>query len=187
MSEGENLCRAFFEQHTQNPKKVELLQQSGAAYLWENQSASKYSPGPVQSHERVLRLIINPHHVDPETGDLKPSAVTDAKDKGCSVERLELTTAEESVMAARKLAQSKNEANPNSAPRSICSVSALSVGEIRRIKVGENTQAFCVFDTALEHNPAHADVCQIVSKGQEARSARSQLLELADKGLQFVA
>lgn len=183
MSERENPCRVFFEKYAHLPNKVELLQQEGRAYEWENYSASLHSTGPVLSSEQVLRLIISPHHVDPETGTLKPSAVTDVKDKGCSVERLGITSIEESVAIGRKVADSKNEARPSEPPRSLCGVTEFSVEEIRCIKVGRGAQAFCVFDTALEHNPAHADVCQVVPpKGQEGRSARTQLMVLADKG-----
>lgn len=185
MTESENPCCAFFEQHARQLKKVELLQQSGHAYEWEGCSASKHSPGPVQSIEHVLRLVINPIHVDPETGGLKPSAVTDVKDKGCSVERLAHTTMEDSIARGRQVAISKNDATPSGPARSICGVANLSVEDIRKIKVGNNARAFCIFDTALESNPAHADVCQVIApRGQEARSARSQLLALAEKGLQ---
>ncbi len=186
MTESENPCRVFFEQYAQHPKKVEILQRTGLAHEWECYSASKHSPGPVQSNERVLRLVINPIHIDPETGDLKPSAVTDVKDKGCSVERLSLTTIEESIATGRIVAAAKNEANQGAPAREIHCVANLSVNDIRNIRVGANTQAFCIFDTALEHNRAHADICQVVSpKGQEARSARSQLFALADKSCIF--
>lgn len=187
MSEIENPCRAFFEQHALKPNKVELLQQTGNAYEWERFTASRYSPGIVQSTEQVLRLVINPIHVDPETGGLKPPAVSDVKDKGCSVERLTHTTTDDSIARGRKVASSKNLTIQGGHFRSICGVINLSVEEIRQIKVGGNTQAFCVFDTALEGNHAHADVCQVApSGGHEARSARGQLFVLANRGHQSV-
>lgn len=184
MTESTNPCRSFFEEHTANTKKVELLQKNGFGYDWENHSASKYSPGPVESDEQVVRLIINPIHIDTETGELKPSAITDVKDKGCSVDRIKIASPEKSIASGQSIAQAKNLANPDAPSRKVHCVAYLSAGDIRSITVGDNIRAFCIFDTALEDNLAHADVCQVISpKGQEARSARGQLFTLAEKGL----
>lgn len=184
MSEAADQCRLFFEQYSGDPNKVEALQKSGLAYEWENYSASRHSPCPVISSERLLRLVINPLHVDSLTGNLKPTAVTDVKDKGCSVDRLSHTTLDRCLATGHENAVVKNAAKPDAPPRSVCGVANMSAKDIRSIRVGQNIQAFCVYDTALAANTAHADVCQVVpGKGQDGRSARLQLLALADRGL----
>lgn len=187
MSASENPCREFFEQHAQNPQKVHILRQTGFAYEWEALSASKHSPSPVKDEEIVVRLILNPIHIDLETGTLKPTAVTDVKDKGCSVDRLRHTSIDDSVNAGRKNAEAKNLSNPGKERRTVCGTAVLNAKEIRNITVNERTKAFCIYDTALELNKSHADVCQVVSdRGQEARSARLQLLQLADTSFQLL-
>lgn len=183
MSEAADQCRLFFEQHAGDLNKVEALQRSGQFYEWEKYSASRHSPNPVISSERLIRLVINPLHVDPATGDLKPTAVSDVKDKGCSVDRLSHTTLDAAIAAGHENAAAKNATRPDAPPRSVCGVANMSAEDIRGIRVGQNIQPFCVYDTALVANNAHADVCQVVpGNGQVARSARMQLLALADKG-----
>jgi hypothetical protein len=183
MSESTNPCRAFFENCVGVLDKVALLQQQKDAIEWEGLTASANSPGPVHSEEQVLRLVFNPIHFDPETRTLKPTAVTDVKDKGCSVDRLAHTTLDKARETGASLAAIKNELNPDKLPRSLCGVAVLSVSAIREIKVGEQSRAFAVYDTALETNLAHADVCQLTSAKGESRSARLQLMALADQGL----
>lgn len=184
MSESTNPCQTFFKKNAAVADKVALLQQEKNAVEWESLTASVDSPGPVQSEEYVLRLIFNPHHFDLETQTLKPSAVTDVKNKGCSVDRLTYTSIEESRKNGESVAANKNKLSPDKPLKSLCGVAVLLVEAIRDIKVGQNSRAFTVYDTALKTNRAHADVCQLTSAPSESRSARLQLMALADQGLQ---
>lgn len=185
MTARSNPCQAFFEQHAHTKNKAEHLQQAGCAVEWEALSASPHSPGPVLNQEHVLRLVINPFHVDPADGSLKPSLMSDVKDKGGSVQRLAHISEEDAIASGHANAEARNAAAPGSQSRSICGTVKLSVQDIRALVVATQARAFGVFDTAKQTNLSHADIFLIVpSNGQEARSARMQLLALADKGFQ---
>jgi hypothetical protein len=189
MSKGKDECRIFFELNAKNPKKVELLQLQDARVEWENLSASSYSSHPVHIDENLARVVFNPIHVDAETGGLKPSAVSDVKDKGCSVNRLSFISIVQSIADAQAIAALKNKQYPERPTRRVCGVAKLAVSDVRSISVGDMTRAFGVYDTALENNRSHADICQLVSEKnkQQSRSARLQLFELVNRGLQTIS
>lgn len=184
MSE-ENPCLAFFEKHKNSGNnKVPTLQQEPDALGWERFTASSHSPGVVQSDEFVLRLAFQPLHIDPETRSLKPSAVSDVKDKGFSVDRLKYVSREASVESGRTQAV-EAVALHGRTPRELRAISTLEVAVVRSLLVNE-LRAFGVYDTARDDNMAHADVCQLVPEGQAGRSARSRLLELCDSCLEIL-
>lgn len=182
MCEG-NPCRDFFERHKGSSEKVPALQREPDALLWEALTASLHSPGVVASDEQVLRLSFQPLHIDPESRSLKPSAVSDAKDKGFSVDRLGHTTKEASIELGRKRALDAIEQGRT--PRELQAVSILSVALVRSIQIDES-RAFGVYDTAREDNRAHADICLLVPGKQQWRSARFSLLELCDASLEIL-
>jgi hypothetical protein len=182
MTNDENPCQTFFDLFTQDSTKVERLQLQGDCSDWEQLTASRYSPHPVREDEILLRLVFNPIHVDEETGSLKPSVVSDVKDKGCSVNRLKLTTVENVINAGKQAALSKNLSAPEKPPRRLIWIASLEVSEIRLIKVSDQKRAFGVYDTALETDRSHADICQLIPEKckKESRSARLQLFELVN-------
>jgi hypothetical protein len=177
-------CASFFAANIENSDKVKALQQSGNGLTWELQSASIHSRGPVTNQECVFRLVFNPIHIDLETGSIKPSAISDVKDKGCSVDRQTLRSLKDvfefGIIAAHKKNQN---AGPGTPSRSLWGVSEINVSEIREILVGDSKRAFGVYATALAHNLSHADICQLIPEieKQNARSARAQLFEAAAK------
>lgn len=181
----ENPCQAFFAQHALTENKAEELVKTGCAIEWEALSASQHSPGPVVDHEHVLRLVVNPIHVDLSDGSLKPSLMSDVKNKGGSVQRLAHISQETVIEVGRAHAETKNNSMAGGQPRSVHGTVKLSVQEVRRLVVANKDRAFGVFDTAKQTDLSHADIFLIVpDRGQEARSARLQLLALADKGFQ---
>lgn len=188
MEECINPCRIFFEQNAHDQNKVELLQQQSDACKWEELTASIFSCSPVKSEEHVLRLLFNPIHLDMETMSLKPPAINDVKDKGCSVDRLQLTSKEKCIKDGHAFAATKNELNPEKSRRSLCGVTTLSVHEVRNIVDNNQNRGFGVYDTALDNNPAHADICQLIAtkNKSDARSVRLQLMALGDKGFEVV-
>jgi hypothetical protein len=187
MTSSANPCQTFFEQNTQTKNRAQLLQQSGHAVEWETMSASPHSPGPVLHSEYLIRLVVNPIHVDPSDGSIKPSLISDVKDKGASTQRLTHITQEEAIDAGHTHAMTKNVAAPDGKQRSICGIVKLSVQEVRDLVVASKARAFGIFDTALPTNQSHADVLQLVAgDGQEARSARIQLFALASNGFEAV-
>lgn len=184
MSE-ENPCLAFFEKHKDSGgNKVRALQQEPTALGWEKFPASCHSPGVVQPEESILRLAFQPLHIDPETRTLKPSAVSDVKDKGFSVDRLKYVSREGSIESGKAHAEKAMTLHGRT-PRELRAVSTLEVAAVRSLMVN-GLRAFGVYDTAQDDNMAHADVCQLVPEGQAGRSARSQLLELCDSCLDIL-
>lgn len=186
MSAHVSPCHAFFEQHAQSSDKAGPLHASGCALDWEKMSASRYSPGPIQDAESVIRLVINPIHVDLVDGSIRPSLLSDIKDKGGSINRLAHTTREAAISAGEAWQQQKNAAAaPTSPPRSVYGTITLSVEKVRGILTGSGQRAFAVFDTAKIDDPSHGDVF-LVQRGttQEFRSARLQLFDLATSAFQ---
>jgi len=82
MFERENPCRAFFDAHEKNPKKVELLCREADRAAWEKLSASRHPPGPVGDDEELARVVISPIHIDEESGEVTLASLRDVKDTG---------------------------------------------------------------------------------------------------------
>ena len=180
-----NPCQAFFVQHAQTDAKAAELVKTGKALELEHLSASEHSPGPVEDAEFVLRLVVNPIHVNPADGSLKPSLMSDVKSRGGSVQRLAHVSREAVIETGRAHAEEKNaSASDHAQARSVYGTVKLPVQRIREVIVTNNGRAFGVFDTAKKTDPSHADVFLIVPEGQGARSARIQLMILANEGFQ---
>ena len=183
MSSWANACRAFFEEQRSNPGKVVELLDHPEAVIWESLPASEFSPGPVASEEAVLRKCFNPIHFEAETGELKPSAFTDVKARGGSVDRLSHTTMEAVIDQGRASAEAKNAESTDKDLRTLRALVRLPVAELRAM-TSEDRRLYAVYDTALQSNKAHADICLISGGGQAARSARLQIMDLANRGLE---
>ena len=179
-------CIEFFTQNSSNKDKCKLLQKEPQDKLlaWELETASKYSPGPVSNAELLHRQIISPIHFDEETNSFTPMAFDDASDKGLSVNREPYITEEQISCMARARVDSFNISNPDKKERSFSGIVHFLCNDVRQITVNtaqglSPIRGFCVYDTALEDDKSHSDICQIVSKG-DGRSARSKLRDLAN-------
>jgi len=180
-----NPCQAFFTQHAKTDAKAIELLNTGKALEFEHLSASEHSPGPVDDTEYVLRLVLNPIHVNPADGTLKPSLMSDVKSRGGSVQRLAHVSREAVIEGGRAHAERKNAAaGDNAQARSVFGTVKLPVQRIREVIVTNNGRAFGVFDTAKKTDPSHANIFLIAPEGQGARSARIQLMILANEGFQ---
>lgn len=179
-------CTEFFTQNSGNKQKCKELQELPEPQLldWEAQPASTHSPGPVQDNEILCRQIVSPIHYDPETDTLTVSAFADASSLGMSVNRLSHATKEyiEELGADRVFRH--NEANPEKERLYLGTVQFLCA-DVRKITVQlEDDPAplrgFGVYDTALETDPSHADICELVKKKAHTRSIRLSLRDLAN-------
>jgi hypothetical protein len=174
-------CKEFFENNRDNREKCKLLQSMPeVALAWEAFcSASDLSSGRVGDNEMLYRQIYQPIHFDTETRKLKPTAFDDVANKGLSVNRALL----ESRQAVEKKARAKAERDRLRRPDRFFYGLASIVCKDMRCILSSTTQkqAFCIFDTALQDDLSHADVCQIISGKQEARSVRSKLYEAFNK------
>jgi len=120
--------------------------------ICEQHSISSYSPGIVQDEEYLIRLIFSPTHFNEQTGQLKPFAFFDCKDKGLSVNRMQYTSVEELKQTAAFISHG----------RKIIGVVVAKCADIRAV-LDESERAFCIYDTATKNNPSHADICQAVA------------------------
>ena len=188
MSAANNPCREFFESNASNPKKVELLINNPDKLEWEKINASQYSPGIISNDEFLIRTIISPIHIDHESGLVKPSCVSDVKDKGGSSDRELHSTPEDSVERINKVQQEKNESiTESNKKRAVIGYSKISVNKIRSIHTNDNKRSFGIYDTSLKENISHSDICQLIpekvsdpkdpNQGQ-ARAARSKLFDI---------
>lgn len=183
MSPQKNPCLIFFKQFEECKSKAEELAKTGKGIDWESLQASEHSPGPVQNEEHVARLVVNPIHIDPSDGSLKPSLMSDVKDKGGSVQRLAHLDERKMVEEAAQRMRERNMTSDANRHRSVHGTVTLSVEEIRRITTHNGYRAFGVYDTARADDQAHADILMLTmnTKSQEARSARQQLFVLASE------
>jgi len=137
----------------------------------ERKSVSPYSPSPVEDGEPLLRLIFSPIHINDETGEVMPAAFSDVSDKGLSINRRNHASLEQIDEYGHAKARS-DKANGKSR-QYLGSVQALC-GDIRALSEDE-ARLFCVYDTAVEENTAHGDVCQARLEGK-AKDKRTRKL-----------
>lgn len=183
-------CKDFFSDNAHNPERCKLLQKMprDEVLSFEKETASDLSThGPVADEELLWRQIVNPVHYDAPNGQLKATAFSDVSDKGGSVNRGFANKAD-LLAAAQKRVETMNarRAVPDA---SLIGLVALECGAVRAIETppdqnGNRLRGFIVVDTALPHDPSHADICQIVSQPGHSRSVRSALVELANDYLQ---
>jgi len=180
-------CREFFALHAENREVVKVLQsKSFNIDDWESSSASDHSPGPVKNHERLFRQVVSPNQVDAAARKLKPSAIDDAANKGLSVDRATYKTRDEVVAEGRKRAAEYNSEHVGAQPRALFAVVNFDTAEVRSLADEAGQRLLGVFDTADCGNAAHADVMVIVSGKHAGRSARSKLLDLANRELDWL-
>lgn len=181
-------CREFFEANATNQDSCKALQNESleTQIEWESQTASEHSPGPVVDDEQLVRYWLNPVHFDRQTGTLKPTAFDEACSFGLSVNRLKHVTIDEVRDLAQCRVNQSGQANPDQVPRELIGYSAFSAAEVRKVQTADpppGRRAFGVYDTANPQDLSHADVCQIASKAQGAKSARMQMRQLANSRL----
>lgn len=180
-------CLEFFDTHTHDVQKCVSLQKHSIETLisWEAQSASKFSPSVVGDDEILARQIMSPLHFDVETNKFTAAAFSDVKDKGGSVNRLAHTSEADVNEALAARVEKKNEYSANRTEA--WGVLHLNCGDIRSLVTTMDSdvplRGFGVYDTALENDVSHADICQMLPEGGRARSLRKELLNLANRTL----
>lgn len=173
-------CAEFFDTHAQDPQKVKALSEVADRFAWDGkQSASKHSPGPVLNTEVVCRQLHSPVYIDQSTGTLKPTAFDDISNKGLSSDRISHASKEGIIAAGNARAEAYNSVVTDpSKRRSLIALGHLNCEAIRSHTIG-GQQAIGVFDTALEDNRSHADVCALFVDRMSARSSRTHLFDIA--------
>jgi hypothetical protein len=123
----------------------------------------------VGADETLARFVLT-HDYDPEGNIVKPSLFAHAGTNGMSVTRVEQAGWE--GMARQQLS------------RSYLGYVVASCAAVRNI-LHEDKRAFCVYDTALADNHAHADVCQTIFRPNSVKTAlRRRLMLVFTRALQ---
>lgn len=172
-------AKQFFEENSGSPDKVKKLQEQPERYDWELSSSSCFSPGPVSNSELLYRQAPSPLFYDDETGKLKPTAFDEVFNRGCSVDRGSHSSIDDIYRRGAQRVEKFNTDNPDKPRRSFSAVAELTCAEIRAHTV-DGAQAVGVYDTALETNVSHAELCQIIADTKaNKRSVRTHLFEIA--------
>lgn len=153
-------CRAIEEQFGDKGCKCIKFRESFPNCECEMHSVSMHSPEPVSDEEQIARTFYSPIQINLETREPTPAAFSDAKDKGLSVDRITLITKEELDRKNKdKIARDKASGKIRDDSYYLA---VANCGEIRRRTLDDdgNTRLFCIYDTAKENAPSHADVCQ---------------------------
>lgn len=175
-------CIKFFKENADNKERCKLLQEVSVdvQISWEAQSASEYSPGPVDDKEEVCRQVLNPTHFDPVNGTIRPTFFDDASDKGASVNRLNYKQVEVLRREAQCRVDKVNENPPSTGVRELIGYATVMVEDVRKIFADNPPRrALGVFDTAKPDDESHADICQLVSGKRLGKSVRAQLFQIA--------
>lgn len=176
-----NPCEEFFELNATNEKKVAELQKVEDAAAWQKLCASKYSPGIVLPEESIVRHITHPTFIQTETQKIKPTWFNDVTNRGFSSDRINHTTLAAVADRARRRADEWNAKNQDKEPRTFHSLGKLEVARLRGIE-RDGRPALGIYDTALEDNAAHADVCQLIPDSRQTeRSVRYEMYDMAQQ------
>lgn len=137
-------------------KSKELSKNYYHALQLEYFRASIYSKDVVKNEEEVIRAFVNPTHVEPN-GNLKASAYDDALTHGLSVDRLKYSSLVNIYQASKKRAKLKDP------KRELVALKKASINDIRACTTDSYSKyrLFGVYDTALNDNIAHAEICAI--------------------------
>jgi hypothetical protein len=129
------------------------------------------SPRTVSPDETIMRFVMR-EHWDEEQKAATPAAFSHAGTVGMSVTRGGQCTPEQLAWQERSRDQDR------AINRDYVGYLVARTGDVRHLRVADK-QGFAVYDTALETNRAHADVCQAVlgprSQASELRRSLQRL------------
>ena len=156
---------------------------------WESETASKFSPGPVNNKEVLCRQIDQPLHYNKDDNAFTAQAFDDVFDKGLSVNRRNYTTYGEISRNAESRIQQRKLNSNTPGNRSFVGIIEFNCEDIRKITVRSDEvnmaiRGFAVYDTAYVNDKSHADICLIVeNKNKVRRSLRVEIMDLANNFL----
>ena len=143
----------------------------------ENHSVSDHSPGLVGDDEVLIRELYSPHYINEDTGEVKPVAFRDARDRGLSVtRRLHSSERAHRAKIMKKVAADQAAGRNNDG---FWRVVSGSCARIRGITGDDGRRLFCVYDTAREDDASHADVCQAIDPPPETVNRKSIRMKIS--------
>lgn len=180
-------CRDFFDENGENAQKCKLLHGFTADELanWELETASALSPGIVADDEILYQQIVDPTHLTPDGKGLNPKVFDVCNSHGLSTHRASHISTKEIIEIGLDRAETYNAQHPVGLRKTLWGVMPFSTANVRKI-LGENTgtRAFFIFDTAVETDRSHAEICQgATQEKQTQRSVRTQLYFMVKNSL----
>lgn len=169
---ADNLCREFFEAHSEDNELVPKLVATGHGLDWAKLSASAHSPGIVKDDEVLCRHVIHPAFYDEAQDEVKPDLYADVFSRGMSAQRL----------AYKELADIHKDGEARAGDRTYIGVVAFRSEEVCNL-IDSHGVVLRAYDTAYAHDSSHADICQAAGPitKEHRRRVRSNLY-LALKG-----
>ena len=125
----------------------------------EKYSVSDYSPGLIQDDELLIRTVYSPIQINQKTGWVDPAHFrTDALKRGFSVNRnVHISEADLRKKIECKIARDRDEGKERD---DFYRVVTARCSDIRRLTSKDGERLFCVYDTGVEGDVSHADICQ---------------------------
>ncbi len=136
-------------------------------------SVSEHSPGKVEHTEVLCRLIL-PEHLRGDLSTINPFAFRAVETLGLSVIRARHVS--RAGMRERALAYARRK----DVPLADVSLAVARCGDVRTIALS-GVRGYRVYDTATEHDPAHADVCRALMFPPGTPDQRLRFGELREK------
>lgn len=159
-------CQKIHIDTYDSKERVREIYEAASSCACEAYTVSKYSTEPVRDSEVISRFVFSPIHIDKKTGDIKPSVFSHAFTKGCSIQRETKASDDEITKFVGDFLALDKKFSWNGVLIANC-------GDLRSINIDSNKErAFCVYDTAEEANPAHAEF------GQSQEIAEADIVEL---------
>ena len=125
----------------------------------EEVSVSDYSPALVRDDELLIRTLYSPIQINQDTGWVDPAHFrNDAMKRGFSVNRKShVSEADLRKRIESKIARDRGEGKKRD---DFYGVVTARSRDIRRQISKHGKRLFCVYDTAVEEDVSHADICQ---------------------------
>lgn len=136
-------------------------------------SVSEHSPGEIEDAETLYRLLV-PEHLEDDFSGIEPDAFRAVESLGLSVIRAGHVSLADMEERARAYARRKG------VPLAAVSLAVARCGDVRAIALS-GAKGYHVYDTATEHDPAHADVCRALIFPSGTPDQRLRFGELREK------
>jgi hypothetical protein len=176
-------CRAAFAQLDESEDRLRALHldELQPYCRCQTSSVSAHSPGPVVDEEILIRVVVAPEQV--KKGKPTPATISGAESGGLSLMRQnEATDAIVRAVAKGLVDRARARRGDQANKVGVFGILEIRCGTIRAAKAnGETQPAYCVYDTALEHDAdggvSHAEAFQRISQAEkELQLARRKKL-----------
>lgn len=171
-----NPCQVFFEEHSGAVDLVPRLIATAQGELWSTMTASRHSPGVVSANEPLGRHIVHDFHWDEEKQWIKMGFYDDLASRGLSVNRLDIKALPEVMDDGAKRIEGR-------VGKTYIGVLEFTAEAVRQVVSQVAGVAAAAFDTSMESDVSHADVCYTCGDKQARKEARALLFEQFKDGV----